>query len=199
MNKYVVVIDEKDSDITTVDLSKVLRDNFDNLNYKIVKLGSIQKMSDGYHTFEELYHHRMVLFSVICNTYKDKAWKSWKHDDGTMYDDYFIVGIDTEEVKNTYHYHKDNWDMFNVKELEYAPEYDGHKPSDITRLLTLLNKPKASGLTVEVKATEIDEVKDIITSFIFMLEDSRIDYRIRKQYLESCKHLKDNFFVNIDR
>ena len=45
---------------------------------------------------------------------------------------------------------------------------------------------KNSILTVEVKATEIDEVKDIIASFIFMLEDARIDYRIRKQYLESC-------------
>lgn len=54
-------------------------------------------------------------------------------------------------------------------------------------------------LTVEVKATEIDEVKDIISSFIFMLEDTRIDYRIRKQYLESCKYLKDNFYVNIER
>ena len=58
---------------------------------------------------------------------------------------------------------------------------------------------KNSILTVEVKATEIDEVKDIIASFIFMLEDTRIDYRIRKQYLESCKYLKDNFLVNIDR
>ena len=199
MNKYVVVIDEKDSDITTVDLSKVLRDNFDNLKYTIVELESIQKMSDGYHTFEELYHHRMMLFSVICNTYKDKAWKSWKHHDNTMYDDYFIVGIDTEEGQYTYHYHKDNWDMFNVKELEYAPEWDGHKPSDITRLLNLLNKPKNNELTVEVKATEIDEVKDIIASFIFMLEDNRIDYRIRQQYLESCKYLKDNFYINIDR
>ena len=58
---------------------------------------------------------------------------------------------------------------------------------------------KNNVLTVEVKATEIDEVKDIIASFIFMLEDSTIYYRIRKQYLESCKYLKDNFFVNIDR
>ena len=58
---------------------------------------------------------------------------------------------------------------------------------------------KNNVLTVEVKATEIDDVKDIIASFIFMLDDSRIDYRIRKQYLESCKYLKDNFFVNIDR
>ena len=58
---------------------------------------------------------------------------------------------------------------------------------------------KNNVLTVEVKATEIDEVKDIISSFIFMLEDNRIDIRIRKQYLNSCKYLRDNFYVNINR
>ena len=57
---------------------------------------------------------------------------------------------------------------------------------------------KNNMLTVEVKATEIDEVKDIIATFIFMLEDSRIDIRIREQYLNSCKYLKDNFYININ-
>lgn len=94
--------------------------------------------SDGYHTFDELYHHRMVLFSIICNQNKDKSWKSMKHDDGTMFDDYFIVGIETEEGQYTYHYHVDNWEYFDVKEVPFAPEWDGHKPEDITRLLSLL-------------------------------------------------------------
>lgn len=58
---------------------------------------------------------------------------------------------------------------------------------------------KNNVLTVEVKVTEIDKVKDIIGSFIFMLEDNRIDIRIRKQYLNSCKYLRDNFYVNINR
>jgi hypothetical protein len=58
---------------------------------------------------------------------------------------------------------------------------------------------KNNVLTVEVKATEIDVVKDIIGSLIFMLEDNRIDIRIREQYLNSCKYLKDNFYVNINR
>ena len=54
-------------------------------------------------------------------------------------------------------------------------------------------------ITVEVKATELDEVGDIITSFIFMLEDTRIDRDIRKQYLETCKPLKERFYVRIDK
>jgi hypothetical protein len=103
-----------------------------------IEVADIGEVSDGYHTFNELYHHRMMLFAVICNTYKSQAWKSWKHHDGTMYDNYFIVGVTTPEGDYTYHYHKDHWDMFNVKELGKAPEWDGHKPEDITRLLSLL-------------------------------------------------------------
>ena len=31
------------------------------------------EISDGYHTFNELYHHRAVLFSVICNSHPKLA------------------------------------------------------------------------------------------------------------------------------
>lgn len=86
--------------------------------------------SDGYHTFNELYHHRAVLFSVIVKAFEDKAWKSRKHHDGTMYDGMFIVGIETPDGQATYHYDiEPYWDMFQCKELEYAPEWDGHTPA----------------------------------------------------------------------
>lgn len=101
-----------------------------------LKLGG--NTSDGYHTFNELYHHRMVLFSIICNQNKERAWKSMKHHDGTMYDNYFIVGISTPEGDYTYHYDIRNWNYFDVKELPFAPEWDEHKPDDITRLFALL-------------------------------------------------------------
>ena len=100
---------------------------------------SIGEISDGYHTFDELYHHRMVLFSIICNTFKEHAWKSKLHHDGTMYDDYFIVGVTTELGDYTYHYNLKDWDRFDVKELSKAPIYDGHKPEDIDRLYALLD------------------------------------------------------------
>ena len=95
------------------------------------------EISDGYHTFNELYHHRMILFAAICKQNRAKAWKSKLHDDGTMYNDYFIFGVETPEGQYTYHYHMDHWDLFDVKELDKAPEWDGHKPEDLTRLLSL--------------------------------------------------------------
>ena len=83
--------------------------------------------SDGYHTFNDLYHHRAVLFSVVVAANSNRAWKSKLHHDGTMYEDMFIVGVDTPQGQATYHYDVEPyWDMFWCKELERAPEWDGH-------------------------------------------------------------------------
>ena len=95
--------------------------------------------SDGYHTFNELYHHRAVLFSVIVRDHRELAWKACKHHDGTMYDGMFIVGIETPKGQATYHYDLDPyWEMFDCEEREYAPEWDGHTPDDaIARIAEL--------------------------------------------------------------
>lgn len=86
--------------------------------------------SDGYHTFNELYHHRAVLFSVIVVNYPERAWKSKKHHDGTMYGSMFIVGIETPDGQATYHYDiEPYWDMFKCRVLDNAPEWDGHTPA----------------------------------------------------------------------
>lgn len=97
-------------------------------------------INDGSHTFQELYKHRKVLFSIICNSYPDISWKSKLHDDGTMFDGYFIVGINAPEGQFTYHYELQYWDDFKVKELEKAPEWDGHTSDDIYRLESILKK-----------------------------------------------------------
>lgn len=95
--------------------------------------------SDGYHTFDELYDHRAKLFSVIVRDHRELAWKSRLHHDGTMYDGMFIVGIETPGGQATYHYDVDNyWDLFDCKELDRAPEWDGHTPHQaIDRIASL--------------------------------------------------------------
>ena len=99
----------------------------------------IGDLSDGYHTFNELYHHRAILFSVICNMFPDRAWKSKMHDTGDMFEGMFIVGIETDEGQATYHYDVDPyWEMFKVKELDRAPVWDGHTSAEaIARITTL--------------------------------------------------------------
>lgn len=117
-------------------------------------------ISDGYHTFNELYHHRAILFSVICNMYPERAWKSKQHDTGDMYEGMFIVGIETPEGQATYHYDLDPyWDLFKVKELDKAPKWDGHTPEEaIRRIATLSDVPafKYGQLLVSNQETEIE-------------------------------------------
>lgn len=103
--------------------------------------GDMGEVSDGYHTFNQLYHQRAVLFATIVKQNKEKAWKSWKHKDGKFCFDsnkeWFIVGVDTPEGSYTYHYEKKYWDMFDCVELEHGKFWDGHTEEDVTRLLSL--------------------------------------------------------------
>ena len=108
---------------------------------EIANIKDIGDLSDGYHTFNQLYHQRAVLFATIVNQNKDISWKSFKHSDGKYCFDsdgyWFIVGIDTPEGSYTYHYEKSYWDMFKCQELECGKEWDGHTEEDVTRLLSL--------------------------------------------------------------
>jgi len=101
------------------------------------------QISDKCHTFGELYDHRAKLFSVICNLHRNISWKSRLHDDGTMFDGYFIVGIETEEGQATYHYGLELWDLFDVEELPIAPKYDGHNSDQAIERIQSLGKIKS--------------------------------------------------------
>lgn len=120
-----------------------VKEMLDGVPTRMTDVADKGEISDGYHTFNELYHHRAVLFSVVCHCHKFFAWKSKKHADGSMYDGMFIVGINTPNGPATYHYDIDPyWDMFDVKELENAPEWDGHTPTDaIERIASLVHRP----------------------------------------------------------
>lgn len=105
----------------------------------IAGVQEIGELSDGYHTFNSLYRQRMVLFAALVKAYKDKAWKSWKHEDGKecFGGGWFIVGIDTPQGCYTYHYKGDYWRMFECVALERAKHWDGHTDEDVERLLSL--------------------------------------------------------------
>jgi len=109
--------------------------------------GGIGEMSDGYHTFNGLYYQRMVLFAALVKAHKDKAWKSWKHEDGKPCFDggWFIVGIDTPQGSYTYHYEDKYWNWFECEELPVAKHWDGHTEEDVTRLLSLDVRPVVHG------------------------------------------------------
>lgn len=95
-------------------------------------------ISDGYHTFNELYDHRAALTAALFKSLpSDTVYKSKKHHDGTMYDGMFIVGANFPGIGAiSYHYDLDPWwDVFNIREVENAPEWDGHTPNDVIERL----------------------------------------------------------------
>lgn len=108
------------------------------------KLVSIQahptKLTDGFHTMEELYDHRRALTAALAKTLSFSSWRSKAHhpDDDPMFEGgYFIVGIKLTTGTITYHYKLSHWDDFaGVTELEHAPKWDGAAPGEsVTRLL----------------------------------------------------------------
>lgn len=96
------------------------------------------RISDGYHTFEELYEFRKVYNAVLFN-----EWFSWgifdvhkskKHHEGDecFGGGWFIVVaiLPTGQISN--HYELKDWDLFQCEEVEKAKyPFDGHTPTDV--------------------------------------------------------------------
>ncbi len=102
---------------------------------------STKNISDGYHTFEELYYQRTVLLSIICNTNPNISWKSKKHFDeenDPMFEDCFIIGINTPTGEATYHIKLKYWEIFDVPEIEHAPKYAGYSSDEVLKRLQTL-------------------------------------------------------------
>ena len=107
-------------------------------NRALVDLGLTPgQISDGYHTFDELYTMRNALFIAFCNVQKGLAWKSKAHEDGSMFEGYFIAGFRNNPGNQiSFHLPLELWDQLHVKEYSTAVEWDGHKDKDkIYRLL----------------------------------------------------------------
>ena len=128
---------------------------------------SVGSLSDGYHTFDELYHHRAMLFAALClTTFKNCAWKSLLHNDPKepMYNGMFIVGIDTPFGQASYHYDIDPyWAIFKVKELDRAPKFDGHTPAEaIDRIFKYAKKIGTESATRSITDLNTPEWRDVM-------------------------------------
>ena len=126
-----------------------------------------ENLSDGYHTFKELYNFRMVYNAALFNEWakmiyfnlemKEKqgfnidmdevqkscyhVHKSWKHHDGELCfgGGWFIVVavLPTGQISN--HYEAKYWDLFKIPEAETALyPFDGHTSQDVLERLKQL-------------------------------------------------------------
>jgi hypothetical protein len=101
---------------------------------------TVDQVSDGYHTFDELYEHRHLLYLSMLKTDLFSGWRALKHADGSTYDGWFIVGasvptpgheIHGEQI--TYHLPLRLWEFCNwLTTYEVAPvAWDGHSSNDV--------------------------------------------------------------------
>jgi hypothetical protein len=112
------------------------RDTLDDIATEIATLGDASKVSDGYHTFGELYDHRIALFIALCRARDmtaDVVWRSKLHSDGSSIDGWFIMGIGTARGEQiTYHLPMSRWDETEFADTwSQAPEFDGHTSNDV--------------------------------------------------------------------
>lgn len=100
-------------------------------------------VSDGFHTFGELYAHRIELFIALCRQFKNipgKVWRSRFHSDGSHFDGWFVLGINKSKGNQiTYHLPDSKWcDTEFAELLVQAPLFDGHSPTDVLERLKRL-------------------------------------------------------------
>lgn len=95
------------------------------------------KISDGYHTFKELYTHRHMLFIALCNMLELHPhsalmpWKSKVESDRSTSDDWFIAGIVNGKQQISYHLPIGMWNLLHVTALDIAPLWDGHSSYEV--------------------------------------------------------------------
>ena len=95
------------------------------------------EVSDGYHTFNELYEHRHALFSVVCAAFN--GWKAQFHEDGTMFDGWFLAGVETPAGMATYHLPIAWWERFRCTARKLAPKWDGHTANQVPERIASLS------------------------------------------------------------
>ena len=96
------------------------------------------EVSDGYHTFAELYDHRCHLFVALMRSHPAISWRADKHDDGSTFDGWFIAGMHLPTGDISYHLPMSMRVMLDgsgIVTREYAPKWDGHTSGDVIQRL----------------------------------------------------------------
>lgn len=96
--------------------------------YKIVG----DDLSDGYHTFGELYDHRCLLWVNLCLATPERAY--WRNG----FDGWPLLGMETPAGQVSYHVPERLLELFKDRIKEGGPEWDGHVSIDVLHRLTKL-------------------------------------------------------------
>lgn len=120
---------------------------------EVKKYKTFGEVSDGYHSFNELYRYRMLYNAAFFNQLDANAYgvhKSIRHHDGEKCfgGGWFIVmaTLPTGQISN--HYEMKDWDLFQIPKRERAEKWDGHTPEQAANRLEqflILSAPDEEG------------------------------------------------------
>ena len=102
-----------------------------------VDMRDMGNVSDGHHTFNELYEHRYWLFEALAYCYREMTWISRKHSDGTpSYDGWFVAGINFPTKQISYHLPNRMWGiMCSYAAVCTESLWDGHTSDQVIERL----------------------------------------------------------------
>ena len=102
-------------------------------------------ISDGYHTFWELYKHRHHLFIALCRSLDNNAqhqhtnmsYKSKLHNDWSELEWWFILQLESYEWQISYHLPNEYWDKcdFSQTQERAIHKFDWHTSDDVLERL----------------------------------------------------------------
>ena len=133
-----------------------------------IKPKSLNDLRDEYHSIGELYEFRKAYNALLFNEWAKirqdgqplsseyspiglkprrlyDVHKSWRHNDGELAfgGGWFIVVAMLPDGQITNHYKAEDWDLFQIPEVEKAKyEFDGHTPADTLQRMNNLLKRK---------------------------------------------------------
>ena len=121
----------------------VLKSNGDGTRELTQAVNDMGEITDGYHSFNELYYYRTLYNAAFFNSlahyddWTDGSWdvefdvhKSKKHSAGEECFDggWFIVMAELPTGQISNYYEMKYWDLFKIPEKEVANVWDGHSP-----------------------------------------------------------------------
>lgn len=121
------------------------------------------EVSDGYHTFDELYDHRCTLFLALMSAHPDLSWMSTKHHDDSEWEGWFIAGMRLPTGDVTYHLPVS---MLGLAQntgclvLDRGIEWDGHTAADVVTRVQEWIRVKKTGQKADTTTPSTEEHDD---------------------------------------
>ncbi len=86
------------------------------------------QVSDGFHTFDELYAHRSVLLICLMHAHPELSWRTTSSE----HEGFFYAGMLLPTGQISYHL-RDRYSplLDGIKTLSEPPEWDGHTSDNV--------------------------------------------------------------------